>query len=85
MRRDGRAIGIECNTSTSTLGATKIFATQLVVVSAGAFGSPAILQRSGVGPRPILTALGIPVVVDLPGVGENYLGMRGMCHSMILH
>lgn len=71
--KDGRAIGIECNTSTSTLGATKIFATQLVVVSAGAFGSPAILQRSGVGPRPILTALGIPVVVDLPGVGENYL------------
>ncbi|KAF7424160.1 hypothetical protein PC9H_009463 [Pleurotus ostreatus] len=71
--KDGRAIGIECSTPTSTLGATKIFATQLVVVSAGAFGSPAILQRSGIGPRSILTALEIPAVVDLPGVGENYL------------
>ncbi len=56
-------------------GTTMIFATQLVVISAGAFGSPAILQRSGIGPSQILAALGIPLVVDLPGVGENYLGM----------
>ncbi|KAF4597574.1 hypothetical protein EYR40_008036 [Pleurotus pulmonarius] len=71
--KDGRAIGIECDTSTPMSGTTKIFATQLVVISAGAFGSPAILQRSGIGPSQILTALGIPLVVDLPGVGENYL------------
>lgn len=42
-----------------------------VVISAGAFGSPAILQRSGIGPREFLDRLGIPTVLDLPGVGSN--------------
>lgn len=41
-----------------------------VVVSAGAIHSPAILQRSGIGPSPLLRALGIEVVADLPvGLG----------------
>jgi choline dehydrogenase-like flavoprotein len=42
-----------------------------VVLAAGALGSPAILLRSGVGPARELTALGIDVVADLPGVGKN--------------
>lgn len=42
-----------------------------VVVSAGTVGSPALLMRSGVGPAEHLSELGIPVVVDLPGVGAN--------------
>jgi choline dehydrogenase len=42
-----------------------------VIVCAGAFGSPQLLQLSGVGSAPELSALGIPVVADLPGVGEN--------------
>ena len=42
-----------------------------VVLSAGALHSPAILMRSGVGPAPHLRDLGIPVVHDLPGVGQN--------------
>jgi choline dehydrogenase len=42
-----------------------------VVVSAGAYGSPAILLRSGIGPADHLRALGIEVVHELPGVGEN--------------
>jgi len=42
-----------------------------VVVAAGALHSPAILLRSGVGPRGQLEGLGIPVVHHLPGVGEN--------------
>jgi choline dehydrogenase len=42
-----------------------------VVVSAGAFNTPQILKLSGVGPRDELTAQGIEVHVDLPGVGEN--------------
>lgn len=41
-----------------------------VVLSAGAFHSPAILQRSGIGRATLLQALGIPIVVDAP-VGEN--------------
>nr|GAT58258.1 predicted protein [Mycena chlorophos] len=47
-------------------------ATKLVVLSSGAFGSPAILERSGIGAKNILAAHGIPQLVDLPGVGENY-------------
>lgn len=42
-----------------------------VVLSAGVFGSPAILQRSGIGPADFVKSLGIPVVLDLPGVGAN--------------
>jgi choline dehydrogenase-like flavoprotein len=42
-----------------------------VVLAAGAYATPAILQRSGVGPAALLAALDIRVVVDLPGVGEN--------------
>jgi choline dehydrogenase len=42
-----------------------------VIVCAGAFGSPQLLQSSGVGSARELSALGIPVVADLPGVGEN--------------
>jgi choline dehydrogenase len=42
-----------------------------VIVSAGAINSPQLLKLSGVGPAPELAARGIPVVQDLPGVGEN--------------
>ncbi len=42
-----------------------------VVLSAGVYGSPAILLRSGIGPADELTALGIDVVSDVPGVGAN--------------
>ncbi|KAM7192413.1 hypothetical protein V8F20_008873 [Naviculisporaceae sp. PSN 640] len=52
-------------------GAFNVTATGEVIISAGAFGSPAILQRSGIGPKDFLEKLGIPVVVDLPGVGSN--------------
>ena len=44
---------------------------KLVVLSAGALGSPMILLRSGIGPAKSLEALGIPVKENLPGVGEN--------------
>ena len=41
------------------------------ILSAGAVGSVQILERSGVGAAKHLHRLGIPVVCDLPGVGEN--------------
>src|SRR5207248_2876274 len=44
-----------------------------VIVSAGALGTPQILERSGVGNAKILQDLSIPVVANLPGVGESYL------------
>lgn len=42
-----------------------------VVLTAGAIGSPQLLQRSGIGPAAALRPHGIEVVTDLPGVGEN--------------
>ncbi|KAF8904338.1 alcohol oxidase-like protein [Mucidula mucida] len=47
-------------------------AKKLVVVSAGAMGSPLILERSGIGRKDVLEKAGIPLVVDLPGVGSDY-------------
>lgn len=47
-------------------------AKKLVVVSAGALGSPQVLERSGVGSPEVLKAAGVTVVADVPGVGENY-------------
>ena len=42
-----------------------------VIVCAGAIGSPQILELSGIGSAQRLQAVGVPVVKDLPGVGEN--------------
>ncbi|PGH16566.1 hypothetical protein AJ79_01672 [Helicocarpus griseus UAMH5409] len=42
-----------------------------VIVSAGTFQSPQLLMVSGVGPAEQLQEIGVPVVADLPGVGQN--------------
>ncbi|WP_174502226.1 choline dehydrogenase [Acidiphilium sp. C61] len=42
-----------------------------VILAAGAINSPQLLKRSGIGPAAELAALGIDVVADRPGVGEN--------------
>lgn len=49
----------------------EIRAAREVLLCAGAIQSPQLLMCSGVGPAAQLQALGIPVVADLPGVGEN--------------
>lgn len=61
-----RAVGVELT------GGTVVRANR-VVVAGGAYHSPAILQRSGVGAAAPLRELGIAPVLDLPGVGENLL------------
>lgn len=48
-----------------------VLARREIVLCGGAINSPALLQRSGIGPAALLASLGIPVIHDLPGVGEN--------------
>jgi len=48
-----------------------------IIVSAGVLNSPLLLQRSGVGPAPLLQRLGIPVVADRREVGRNLRDHRG--------
>ncbi len=42
-----------------------------VILTAGAFASPLILLKSGIGPREILKKANIPLKMELPGVGKN--------------
>jgi choline dehydrogenase len=42
-----------------------------VILAAGAFNSPQLMQLSGLGPAAHLRSLGIPVIADMPGVGAN--------------
>lgn len=49
----------------------KLSANKEVIVSAGAFQSPQLLMVSGIGPKDTLSKNGIPVIKDLPGVGQN--------------
>ncbi len=65
---DGRAVGVEYQTRR---GAHVARASREVVVSGGVYGSPQLLQLSGLGPADLLAAHGIPVVADMPGVGAN--------------
>ena len=62
-----RATGVEVES-----GGEKFVAEgEEIVLSAGAIGSPQILMLSGIGPAAPLSDLGIPVVHDAPGVGQN--------------
>lgn len=49
----------------------RTFSGREVILSSGAYGSPAILLRSGIGPAGHLMDVGIPLAVELPGVGEH--------------
>ena len=65
----GRTIGVLCH---DRRGRERLIrASREVILAAGAIGSPHLLLHSGIGPAGMLTDLGIPVVADSPGVGEN--------------
>ena len=62
------AIGVECERQNEKF---HVFANKKVILSAGAIGSPQLLQLSGIGPANILKAAGVDIKHDLPGVGDN--------------
>ncbi|KAH0434187.1 GMC oxidoreductase [Colletotrichum camelliae] len=66
-----RAVGVEY---LPTAGGEKVsvYATKEVLLAAGGAHTPQLLQLSGIGNREFLEGLGIEVVEDLPGVGENF-------------
>lgn len=64
--RDGRAIGVR-------LAGGELIDGGRVVLAAGAYNSPQILHRSGVGPTDVLKNIGLKPMLELPGVGENLL------------
>lgn len=66
VTKAGRATGVR-------LAGGEVIEGGTVVLAAGAYNSPQILQRSGVGPRDLLRRIGVDPVLDLPGVGEHLL------------
>ncbi|PHH82494.1 hypothetical protein CDD83_3250 [Cordyceps sp. RAO-2017] len=69
--RGFRAVGVRALRDDGSV--LDVRATKEVVVSGGAYCSPNILNRSGIGARAELDKHGIPTLVDLPGVGKNLM------------
>ena len=62
-----QAVGVEVESK----GEVFIVEGSQIILSAGAIGSPHILMLSGIGPAAQLTAHGIPLIKDMPGIGQN--------------
>jgi choline dehydrogenase len=77
-----RAVGVRVRQGESVV---EHRAGQEVVVCAGAYGSPALLMRSGVGEAAALSALGLDVVADLPEVGRNLRDHLGVGISKLVN
>ena len=72
----GRIVGVEIVQRGQR---EEVRATREVVLAAGAIGSPRLLLLSGIGPAGHLGEVGVPVVHDLPGVGENLHDHLDLC------
>ncbi|KAJ3523656.1 hypothetical protein NM688_g8691 [Phlebia brevispora] len=74
---NNKAVGVayvpaKGRTHNNEIQETVVKARKMVVLSSGTLGTPQILERSGVGNGDLLRQLGVKVVSDLPGVGEEY-------------
>lgn len=80
-----RAIGVELRTNlrhnpdAAAEALCVIKARKLVIASSGACGTPSLLERFGLGDSKVLERAGVPVIVDLPGVGNGYEDHHLVC------
>lgn len=79
---DGRAVAIDCERGGERV---RYAARRDVILSAGVYKSPQLLMLSGIGPGAQLSAFGIPVLRDLPAVGENLCDHQRIGISYDLH
>ncbi|KAG7154317.1 Choline dehydrogenase-like [Homarus americanus] len=78
MDQNKRAVGVQFMHKGKLM---KVMALREVVLSAGTLASPKILMLSGVGPKQHLKEHRVPVLADLPGVGQNlqdHLNVAGL-------
>ncbi|NMN99192.1 GMC family oxidoreductase [Antrihabitans stalactiti] len=68
---NGRATGVEVADDKGNV--ERITASREVILAAGAFNTPALLQHSGIGPAEHLRSVGVEPIVDLPAVGEHLM------------
>ena len=68
LLEDGKAVGVRYDVEDGELEAR---AHAEVILCGGAYSSPLLLHVSGIGPGQVLKDIGVPVEVELPGVGEN--------------
>jgi choline dehydrogenase len=66
-----RATGVRYMRNREKGAARNVRARREVIICCGAFNTPKLLQLSGIGPGKFLQEIGVPVVHNLPGVGEN--------------
>ena len=69
MIERGRVVGVEYLRDGKP---EQVRAAREVIVSSGVIDSPKLLMLSGIGPADQLKALGIPVIADVAGVGQNF-------------
>lgn len=76
-----RAIGV----SVSSKGRAQNYYGNEIVLSGGAVNTPQLLMLSGIGPADHLRATGVPVIHDLPGVGQNLQDHLDVCTLISSH
>jgi choline dehydrogenase len=85
---DARRIGFQGTRATSVVGCLRhkpgqlheLNADQEIILAAGAYNSPKLLELSGIGDAGRLSALGIAPLIDLPAVGEN---LQDHCNNYV--
>lgn len=68
----GRATGVRYRAGGPGAPVREVRARREVILSAGAINTPRLLQVSGIGPAEHLRRIGVEVMLDLPGVGQNF-------------